>query len=645
MEIDDDNAKDDESLKSLDDSSDDEAAVAAQSGKRTHDRLKKTHFDPTLPNNSTSTKKNKSNNQRGTPNPDLRPMNTFKPIDHQSKHRRECTRLNDTSTSDLPQSGNAKEYLHQYKTRISVKVNTPPSDKPETTLMQRIKEFVTELISTDDSLVIFPWKNRDYGKCAIEDAEDVTLDIRKFKIFTKKLWASKPNTAATNYFQLLIGHDNEIKDIRYEMRDWLQQGQHGLYEDMLQADDAIEIGWLLYSTQVMDAGALADEIMEAISPLKIGLRWKKINTGSTKKVPDSKVVKALNVEGSMRHKSVILQKLHQYLGSTKKPAYEYPNGIRLRFVKNKADTVNPTEKAKIDKLRDRQKSFTRDILTATIYDIVQLDYATKPGNPTLRQMIMSINSTYMPTTPLFHAVDLDWKGEGYAFQFSPDMGEEAACIINTLIPYLNHFFPTADVESFFTEDAQKRCETMKFDTNKSEVIDTAAGGTAYEFDIGEDDELGGFSFKQDDNLENEVEDEILRVARPPGQKTKISRPNHFPGDTDSVSTFGGGRLSKAPGFNPSPKQLNSLSLSQPSNDATSVSSSISGVTMKTIQTLESKFDKKFDSFDEKFFSMMNLLQQTLQGQKSTSSEESNLVAIQENQSKSRESESSPGKRW
>lgn len=628
-----DNSNDRSDSGSEDSSDDDLAALAAKQ------RPKNIHFDEVnIAETSTPSKKSKpNNNHSGTINNNLLPMNTFKPVDHMSTNRRECNRLSDQNDSENPTPGantTQDEYLHHFKTRISVKVNVPPSDTPETALMHRIKEFIRELKEADESIVIFPWKAKDYGKCAIDKADDVPSDLRKFKIFTKKIWAAKPDVAATTYFQLWVGHDFDIKDIRFNMQDWLRQGQHGVYVDMLQADDSVDVGWLLYSTQTMDAGALADEIMEVIKPDKIGLRWKKIETGSNKKVSASKVVKALNVEGSMRQKASILHKLHQYLGSTNKPIEQYPNQIRLRFVKNKADTVNPTEKSKIDKLRDRQKLFTRDILTSTTFDIIQLDYARQRNNPTLRQMIMSIKSKSHPNTPLFHSVDLDWKGEGYAFQFSPDMGEEAACITYTLLPYLEHFYPDADVKTYFDESTISRCATMKFCPEQGEVIDTSVSGSAYQIDFGEDDELGGFSFRNE-NGDKDDDEEIERVTRPSKtNKEPTPRPNHFPSDSDSVSTFGGnGRLGRAAGFNPSPNQIRDTSLQ---NDNASISSSISGVTMRTIQTLESKFEQRFENFDTKFVSMMNLLEKALVQNKESPSNEVPGIRV---------SESSPGNKW
>jgi hypothetical protein len=60
------------------------------------------------------------------------------------------------------------------------------------------------------------------------------------------------------------------------MQLWLQDRDHGLFYKMLQVEDSLEIGWLLYSTKEMDAGTLVDEI-EDLFGLQVGLRWKIID--------------------------------------------------------------------------------------------------------------------------------------------------------------------------------------------------------------------------------------------------------------------------------------------------------------------------------------------------------------------------------
>lgn len=124
-----------------------------------------------------------------------------------------------------------------------------------------------------------------------------------------------------------------------------------MFHNMLQAEDSTDIGWLLYSTQEMDSGALADEISDMIG-INVGLRYKGINTG-TRNVKNQNIVQALVVEASAQHKWEVQAALLQLYSRTMRDPSDYPNGIRLRFVKMKKAGVNQIKKGKMDKLRQR----------------------------------------------------------------------------------------------------------------------------------------------------------------------------------------------------------------------------------------------------------------------------------------------------
>ena len=89
----------------------------------------------------------------------------------------------------------------------------------------------------------------------------------------------------------------------------------------------------------------------------------------------------------------------------------------------------------------RQKEFLASIRTTSTYNILDLDNSPDAEEtvPTLRQMIMSICLKDNEAVPLFHSVDLDYTDSGYTFLYSEDVAEEAECVINTLIPYIEHF--------------------------------------------------------------------------------------------------------------------------------------------------------------------------------------------------------------
>ena len=82
------------------------------------------------------------------------------------------------------------------------------------------------------------------------------------------------------------------------------------------------------------------------------------------------------------------------------------------------------EKAKVDKIRDRQKAFLKSICRSITEDLMCIDLAYG-DDPTLKQMIMQIKSKKYPGVPLFHAVDLDWRALGFVFKYTRIMSEEA----------------------------------------------------------------------------------------------------------------------------------------------------------------------------------------------------------------------------
>ena len=334
----------------------------------------------------------------------------------------------------------------------------------------------------------------------------------------------------TIYTNIHLGHNHNFNDLRESRQDWLTSANHGLYYKMLQVEDSSEVGWLLYSTREMDAGALADEIADMIG-IKVGLRWKIISNG-TRNNSDKTKVQALCIEVPAKEKWQCQKLLLRLYSRTIKAVNEYPNGIRMRFVKLKKDAINMKEKSKLDKLRERQRRFLAGICSLVNYDVCQLDYSSDEGViPTLRQMIMSITSRNNGITPLFHCVDMDWLQEGFTFQFSPDVKEEAETVVNTLLPHLLHFFPGSKVEDSFTEETYARCEHMEWSEELNMIIDNTMGNDTD--NIEEEENLIGFTFNATTVQAIETQEDNL-----PTRPSRTAK-NTMPRDNDLVSTLGG----------------------------------------------------------------------------------------------------------
>ena len=77
-----------------------------------------------------------------------------------------------------------------------------------------------------------------------------------------KLYTGRPQQQNIIYTKIYIGHEEKFEVLSTDVKYWLMSGNHGLYYNMLQSEDSVKIGWLLYSTKSHDAGALAEDLYD-----------------------------------------------------------------------------------------------------------------------------------------------------------------------------------------------------------------------------------------------------------------------------------------------------------------------------------------------------------------------------------------------
>ena len=517
----------------------------------------------------------------------------YKRVNINSNNRRTCNRLNDESVS-TPERNN--RWSHKFKTRATLRLRIPATEQPEAALSSILQEFVQELRKIDNSASILPWKESETRIKRIVNSNEVPSTAAKLRKYLKKFYVGKPNQELTIYPGIYLGHNKAFTEIREELMDWLESGNHAMFYMMLQAEDSSEVGWLLYTTREMDAGAMADEIADLVG-IKVGLRWKTIDIGVKGKIPDAQKVNALTVEVESKFRWEAQQKLTNYFGRARKDICEYPNGVRIRFVKNRKDALNASERGKLDRLRSRQQLFLSKIQSHETWSILQLDYSSAAGVPTLRQMIMGL-TVGEENTPLFHSVDLDWKGVGYVFQFSPELKTQAECTIHTLLPLLQHHFPHSGIEANFTQETIQRCASMQYDEETGAVVDPTVEASMKSL---EDDALPGFTL------------DMSLLA----QADKEQRPSRtgFPADVDSVSTLDkrGAKPSSLSFITPATAATGSdPTKATPKGDDSSIVSSTSAITMETIQTIENRLEtlqSQVEKTDSRFNELIDLLRQ------------------------------------
>ena len=176
------------------------------------------------------------------------------------------------------------------------------SDDPKATILNKLQEFLSELITADKDSAILPWKQADLQKGCLDERVAFPTDIAAMRAYMPRLYSGKKNEGITTYPNIYIGNSLSFAEIRRKLQQWLNEGNHGLYHNMLQVENSSEIGFFVYSCREMDAGALVDEIEELFG-FSVGLRWKTINTGK-RNLPRNQQIKALIVEvdAKYRHK-------------------------------------------------------------------------------------------------------------------------------------------------------------------------------------------------------------------------------------------------------------------------------------------------------------------------------------------------------
>ena len=482
----------------------------------------------------------------------------WKFVDSKSSNRR---KFNPTERDVTPDRANRSGQSFPYQTRITLKLQVEAGERPQQEVLKSIKRFAKEIFQTDKTAAILPWKNDEQQKKFIKRVHDLPDNTYELRDYVSDCWTPKEGEKKTVYPHIYLGHTDSLEDIRKSMGDFLSFTSQAIYKKMLQVDESCIAGFLVYSHNDMDAGALADEISDQIG-IPVGLRWRTIDIGIKGSIPDNQKVNALHVEIEKRKKLRGLKKLFELYPRKLQPTHTYPNGIKMRFVKNKSDAINIPEKRKIDKLRARQEKFSKKIKKIENWDILMLDTPASAGmTPSLRQMIMSIPSKVQPGASLFHAVDLNWRGSGYNYLVAPALLEEAQCIVPHILCVIKELFPGNYYNyatTCVTMEALELSETLKYDLESGNIYDELDNN---EVEIDDEFDLLGF------DIANELQED--EIAGPNSRPTRANQNSFMPDDDDSISTFGGNQGgSFVRGFNPSNHQCYTTASNETSSTST-----------------------------------------------------------------------------
>ena len=419
--------------------------------------------------------------------------------------------------------GASSEITFNHKNRydVNITLHSTTLETRLTELQQNIDELMAIIIDEDKNAKLLPWKNSNQQRHpAITSSDETTGSFAD--IYLSRSWLGNIDTKHRLYMKLYIGHDKSYSNILPALEDWNSHSDRQFKYCMIQAEETAFIGWFLYSTLNIDAGALADAIYDEYK-IEVGLRWMDIrmNNQVKKQSTKTKPVKALHVETEKSKGRSIMETLMKCYGRSFQTTRNFPNGIRLRFCKNLDNAAYKLEKTKLINLRSRQKQLTSETNKTSTDGILDLDTILKEEITmneetsvstriitTLRDSIMAIQSKYVKETPLFRSVDLAYNSEEYVFSYHQSMADEAKAMVDYLYPYLLHIYDAKALKKAFDAVHIKEMNSFKYNAVTDEVEDIIAEST---YAMMKDDKItGAQKFMEFDLSAMSIEDESER---------------------------------------------------------------------------------------------------------------------------------------
>ena len=473
-----------------------------------------------------------------------------------------------------------------FSTRVDLRIKVPPHTNPEEKTVQVLQELLRKLQSFDNKVHFAPW----YENCPnppLQHPNDFIPRPSELEKYFPRIFFNEEGS--TWYSGARIVHSIHFPDLRQDMIRWLKREGHGLFERMLQVPDTAEIGWFLYSTWQMETSVLAQAIESTIN-MSIGLRWKQISQGTKNRLPPDQQVKALHVEVSLENRVAAQKALLAVYG--RKNSGHYPNGIHLRFSLPIHAAHNLNSKAKLERLRARQQVWVKTYEKGFSWEISQLDHPIGKNLPTLRQALLKLMSTTIPSFPLFHSVDRStYRESGICFQFIPDLSEEARMTISNLVPLMKYKYGPS-VLKLFSPAAVERMQDCHWDPATGTVIGQYEDEITY---MDEDDPMKTYLHL---STSNPPQASIATPTSPPNSTNPRLPPNGLTSslmqemDDDSVSTLGNAnhqRWVTTPPLQVPPSLMQRPSLPSAPLDDASIGS-ISTLTTR-LTTMESQYQQ------------------------------------------------------
>ena len=472
--------------------------------------------------------------------------------------------------------------------RFDVKITIPPSEAADVALIAGITKLFARLKTSDPTVVIYPWHNEHVpGAPTIVDTKLIPTSLSTLKKYFPRL---NPRAMGGEYFTTVrLGFSESLDGLVENNAWWFQEQKISMWPRPLQCEETTVLGWLLYSVREMDIKSLTTVLSDS-SGIDFGLRWQTITLGQKGPISEENKIRAIHVEVDTCDAASAKRWLERTYGT--RTLGPFPHGIKMRLVPELTPLTNTQSRVKIERLRARQARFCKKVVRTRTWELTSLDYVSPDVGHSLRQLMMEIKSKEKPVLPLFHSVDLQWRGDGHVVTYLPEFESEARMMLIGLLTYLNFHHPdkAEALETYFSDSAVERAVETKWDPDQYCMI--SADDERVDALVDADLDYDLLDSDDDENTAKAVSGTGQQVPAPQRpDATNLQSRTLYGKDDDSVSTFASTRTGqsrkKRVNFAPTPSASDTTG--HKSSTSTMQDEQQSTVSSISQQTLEERF--------------------------------------------------------
>ena len=299
---------------------------------------------------------------------------------------------------------------------------------------------------------LLPWDS-DTLEDGIEDCEDLPRTITQLKKYFKG--ARAPTGASKQYLKIRLGYPitTDRPTFEADMMGWCKEREIRMYECALQHPNTKMIGWLAYFPSTVDRKkwCIATQELYQVAnkngeseEIKLGIVWKALN--GQWDVPQKDKLYAFHVETSL-DQATRIKKFLRLVAQNKK----YPLGVRFRLTDEYNQYMKETSKVKYKYMFDKHKTLSKEMRQVETSKILNPDKRIGISKFTLRDIVTNIR--------VFNTIDQKYNNPSvYVAQYRPDKADLAKAHIFSLVTYVKHLHPDANLSKVFTIDALEESE-------------------------------------------------------------------------------------------------------------------------------------------------------------------------------------------